>query len=145
MKLSWIRNELLPPDCPNLSNALGACVAQEARNLVPSGKYSKSGFTDFSIRITILIINKGALMVNVLYTAHGSATGGRDGHGATDDKKIDVKLSVPREMGGDGGAGTNPEQLFATGYSACYLGAIRYVAGQEKVKIADNEIGRAHV
>ena len=57
-------------------------------------------------------------MVNVLYTAHGSATGGRDGHGATDDKKVDVKLSVPKEMGGDGGVGTNPEQLFATGYSA---------------------------
>ena len=77
-------------------------------------------------------------MVNVLYTAHGSATGGRDGHGATDDKKVDVKLSVPKEMGGDGGAGTNPEQLFATGYSACYLGAIRFVVGQEKVKIADD-------
>ena len=56
-------------------------------------------------------------MVNVLYTAHGSATGGRDGHGATDDKKVDVKLSVPKEMGGEGGVGTNPEQLFATGYS----------------------------
>ena len=57
-------------------------------------------------------------MVNVLYTAHGSATGGRDGHGATDDKKVDVKLSVPKEMGGDGGVGTNPEQLFATGFAA---------------------------
>jgi lipoyl-dependent peroxiredoxin len=73
--------------------------------------------------------------MKILYTAHATATGGRHGHSRTDDGKVDVDLSVPKEMGGDGGAGTNPEQLFATGYSACFLGAMRFVAGKEKVTI----------
>jgi len=61
--------------------------------------------------------------MEVLYRAHATASGGgRDeGRSATDDGKIDVRLSVPTEMGGKGGDGTNPEQLFATGYAACYL------------------------
>lgn len=69
--------------------------------------------------------------MEVLYKAHATASGGgRDGRSRTDDGKIDVNLSVPSEMGGDGGAGTNPEQLFATGYAACYLGALRLVSGK---------------
>ena len=69
--------------------------------------------------------------MEVLYKAHATASGGgRDGRSRTDDGKIDVNLSVPAEMGGDGGAGTNPEQLFATGYAACYLGALRLVSGK---------------
>ncbi len=70
--------------------------------------------------------------MEVLYRAHATASGGgRDeGRSATDDGKIDVRLSVPTEMGGKGGEGTNPEQLFATGYAACYLGALRLVAGK---------------
>ena len=70
--------------------------------------------------------------MDVLYTAHATASGGgRDeGRSATDDGKIDVRLSVPTEMGGKGGPGTNPEQLFATGYAACYLGALRLVSGK---------------
>lgn len=75
--------------------------------------------------------------MNVLYTAHASATGGRDGHGASSDGKIDVVLSTPKELGGNGGPGTNPEQLFATGYSACFLGALKFVAGKEKIKIPE--------
>ena len=67
--------------------------------------------------------------MDVLYTAHASATGGgRDGRSRTDDGKVDVNLSVPKAMGGDDGAGTNPEQLFATGYAACFLGALRLVS-----------------
>ncbi len=67
--------------------------------------------------------------MDVLYTAHASATGGgRDGRSRTDDGKVDVSLSVPKAMGGDDGAGTNPEQLFATGYAACFLGALRLVS-----------------
>ncbi len=67
--------------------------------------------------------------MDVLYTAHATATGGgRDGRSRTDDGKIDVNLSVPKAMGGDDGAGTNPEQLFATGYAACFLGALRLVS-----------------
>ena len=70
--------------------------------------------------------------MQILYTAHATSTGGgRDeGRSATDDGKIDVLLSLPAEMGGKGGAGTNPEQLFATGYAACYLGALRLVSGK---------------
>ncbi|WP_046115981.1 organic hydroperoxide resistance protein [Aquincola tertiaricarbonis] len=65
-----------------------------------------------------------------MYTAHASSTGGRDGHSKSDDGKLEVTLAAPREMGGTG-EGTNPEQLFAAGYSACFLGAMRFVAGQQ--------------
>ena len=67
----------------------------------------------------------------VVYTAHATSTGGRDGGSNTDDGKLQVKLAVPKEMGGNGD-GTNPEQLFAAGYSACFLGAMKFVAGQQK-------------
>ena len=70
----------------------------------------------------------------VLYTAHAKVAGGREGHGETDDGQIKVDLRLPKEMGGNGG-GTNPEQLFAVGYAACFEGAVRFVAGQEKVKV----------
>lgn len=79
------------------------------------------------------------------YTAHATATGGRMGHSRTDDGKIDVDLHVPKEMGGPGGDGTNPEQLFATGYAGCYLGAVRKVAGEQHIKIADDATVTAHV
>ena len=69
----------------------------------------------------------------VMYRAHAKATGGRDGRALSSDNVLDLKLTVPREMGGAGEAGTNPEQLFAAGYSACFLGALKYVAGQQKV------------
>ncbi|MBV8061415.1 MAG: organic hydroperoxide resistance protein [Alphaproteobacteria bacterium] len=67
--------------------------------------------------------------VNVVYRTSARATGGRDGHSATLDGAVDVKLAVPKEMGGNG-QGVNPEQLFATGYAACFLGAMKFVAGQ---------------
>ena len=69
----------------------------------------------------------------VLYTAHATSTGGRDGRSVSSDKVLDVKLATPRELGGAGGEGTNPEQLFAAGYSACFLGALKFVAAKEKV------------
>jgi Ohr subfamily peroxiredoxin len=69
----------------------------------------------------------------VLYRAHATVTGGRDGHAVTSDGALDVKLATPRELGGAGGAGTNPEQLFAAGYSACFLGALKFVAARDKV------------
>lgn len=83
-------------------------------------------------------------MIKVLYTANATSTGGRDGHGKTDDGKVDVALSLPKSMGGDE-KGTNPEQLFAVGYSACYLGAIKFVAGQEKVALSKDSSVTAHV
>ena len=76
----------------------------------------------------------------VLYTAHATATGGRDGRAKSSDGRIDVVLKPPKEMGGTG-EGVNPEQLFAAGYSACFIGAIKFVAGQEKVAVpADTSI-----
>ena len=70
----------------------------------------------------------------VVYRAHAKATGGRDGRAVSSDNILDVKLAVPREMGGAGG-GTNPEQLFAAGYSACFLGAMKFVANRDKLSI----------
>ena len=67
----------------------------------------------------------------VLYTAHATATGGRDGRAVSSDGILDISLARPVEMGGKGD-GTNPEQLFAAGYSACFLGAMGFVAGQQK-------------
>lgn len=69
----------------------------------------------------------------ILYTASATATGGREGRAASSDGVLDVQLSTPRELGGAGGPGTNPEQLFAAGYSACFLGALKFVAGKQKV------------
>lgn len=74
----------------------------------------------------------------VLYRAHAKATGGRDGRVTSSDGALDVKLTIPKEMGGPGGEGTNPEQLFAAGYSACFLGAIKFVAGKEKISVPAN-------
>ncbi|WP_434031805.1 organic hydroperoxide resistance protein [[Pseudomonas] boreopolis] len=71
----------------------------------------------------------------ILYTAHATATGGRDGRAVSSDKVLDVRLATPRELGGAGGEGTNPEQLFAAGYSACFIGAMKFVAGQEKIRL----------
>ncbi len=77
----------------------------------------------------------------VLYRAEASATGGRDGRAVSSDKHLDVQLSTPKEMGGAGGPGTNPEQMFAAGYSACFIGAMKFVAGQKKVALpADTRI-----
>lgn len=73
--------------------------------------------------------------MKILYTTQATATGGREGAAKTADGVLDVKLSTPKEMGGSGGDGTNPEQLFACGYSACFLGALKFVAGKAKVHI----------
>ena len=76
----------------------------------------------------------------IVYTAHASATGGRDGQARSSDGLLDIKLALPKEMGGAGG-GVNPEQLFAAGYSACFLGAMKFVAGQQKITLpADTTI-----
>ncbi len=66
----------------------------------------------------------------VLYTTYATATGGRDGRSIVKDNALDVKLTTPKELGGGGGEGNNPEQLFAAGYSACFLGALKFVASQ---------------
>lgn len=77
----------------------------------------------------------------VLYRATATATGGREGTASSADGAINLTLSTPRELGGAGGSGTNPEQLFAAGYAACFIGALKVVAGREKVALpADTSI-----
>ena len=73
--------------------------------------------------------------MKIAYSTQATANGGRDGRAASVDGKLKVQLSVPKELGGPGGEGTNPEQLFAAGYSACFLGAIKFVAGQSKIAV----------
>lgn len=73
----------------------------------------------------------------IIYTAEVTATGGREGTARSTDGLLDATLSVPKEMGGPGGAGTNPEQLFAAGYAACFLGAVKLVGRQRKVPLTD--------
>ena len=75
------------------------------------------------------------MSVNVLYRTSATATGGRDGHAATADGSLDVSLATPKELGGGGGVGNNPEQLFAAGYAACFLGAMKFVAAQGGPKV----------
>jgi lipoyl-dependent peroxiredoxin len=79
-------------------------------------------------------------MAREIYTAHATVTGGRaDGHGVSSDGKLDVHLRPPTEMGGDG-EGTNPEQLFAVGYAACFEGALGAVARRQKIELGDVSI-----
>ncbi|MBK7058983.1 MAG: organic hydroperoxide resistance protein [Rubrivivax sp.] len=70
-----------------------------------------------------------------LYTARATSTGGRAGSSKSSDDRIALQLSTPKELGGDSGPGTNPEQLFAAGYSACFIGAMKAVAGSQKIKL----------
>lgn len=84
--------------------------------------------------------------MNILYRTQATATGGRTGQAATADGAFSVALVTPKELGGPGGPqGNNPEQLFAAGYAACFLGALKFVAGQRKVKIADDSTVTAAV
>ncbi|WP_299009774.1 organic hydroperoxide resistance protein [uncultured Caulobacter sp.] len=78
-------------------------------------------------------------MTDAIYTAHAHAVGGRNGTAKSDDGHLDVKLAYPKSMGGDGN-GTNPEQLFAAGYSACFLGALGLVARNQGVKLGEHSL-----
>lgn len=74
----------------------------------------------------------------VVYTGTATATGGREGTAKSDDGKLELALSTPKALGGAGGEGTNPEQMFAAGYSACFIGALKHVAASQKIKLADD-------
>jgi osmotically inducible protein OsmC len=78
--------------------------------------------------------------IKVLYTAEATVEGGREGHGRTSDGRLEVDLDVPTEMGGSGGPGTNPEQLFAVGYAACFQSALLRIATGRKIDIAGSRI-----
>jgi lipoyl-dependent peroxiredoxin len=73
--------------------------------------------------------------MQILYTAQATATGGRDGRAISSDEQLNVKLTMPKQLGGAGGEGTNPEQLFAAGYSACFLSALKLVSAHAKVAL----------
>ena len=85
------------------------------------------------------------MSVNVIYKTQATSTGGRDGAARSDDGSVDVKLVVPKEMGGPGGAGANPEKLFAAGYSACFLGAMKAISGQVGVQVPSDATVTAEV
>ena len=85
------------------------------------------------------------MSVNVLYRTAATATGGRDGRAATKDGSFEVKLSTPKELGGGGGPGNNPEQLFASGYAACFIGAMKFVASQGGPKVPADTTVTANV
>jgi len=78
------------------------------------------------------------MIKSAIYSARATTTGGRVGTSATDDGRLSISLDTPREMGGSGGPGTNPEQLFAAGYSACFIGALKAVGRAEKIKVPDD-------
>ena len=79
-------------------------------------------------------------MTDIVYTTTATSWGGRDGRAVTDDNRLDLALSVPREVGGDGGEGTNPEQLFAAGWSACFHSALKGVARQQKADVSESAV-----
>jgi lipoyl-dependent peroxiredoxin len=83
--------------------------------------------------------------MKVLYTTQAKALGGRTGQASTTDGSFSVALVTPKELGGPGGPGVNPEQLFATGYAACFLGALKFVASQRKAKLTDDSSVTASV
>jgi Ohr subfamily peroxiredoxin len=78
------------------------------------------------------------MSVHVLYTTKATATGGRDGRATTGDGSLDLAMTTPKELGGSGGSGNNPEQLFAAGYATCFLGAMKFVASQGGPKVPDD-------
>src|ERR1700710_2874647 len=85
------------------------------------------------------------MSVKAIYTAAATATGGRNGHVVSSDKVLDLDVRMPKELGGSGGGYTNPEQLFAAGYSACFDSAINHIMQKEKIAAGGNTAVRAHV
>jgi lipoyl-dependent peroxiredoxin len=85
------------------------------------------------------------MSTKVLYRTSATATGGRDGQSVVEDGSLTVKLTTPKELGGGGGAGNNPEQLFAAGYSACFIGAMKFVASQGGPKVPNDATVKATV
>jgi osmotically inducible protein OsmC len=79
-------------------------------------------------------------VLRILYTAEATVVGGRQGHAKTSDGRLDVALDVPNEMGGSGGPGTNPEQLFAVGYAACFQSALLRIAAGRKLDLSGSRI-----
>lgn len=78
--------------------------------------------------------------MSILYTAKATVAGGRNGHARSDDGRLDLQLAMPKALGGSGAAGTNPEQLFAAGYAACFDSALHFVAGKAKRQLSGTQV-----
>jgi Ohr subfamily peroxiredoxin len=89
---------------------------------------------------TAVTVAKETSMPDTLYSATATAWGGRDGRVESTDKRIDLQLSVPKALGGDDGPGTNPEQMFASGYAACFHSALKAIARQQKVDVSQSAV-----
>jgi lipoyl-dependent peroxiredoxin len=128
------------PSMPGLSRvgeSYWKSVAPDARSLRCSKGRPDHGISDNDKSLNL----RKTMAYQPLYTAVATATGGRDGHVESSDGIVKLDLSVPREMGGPGKPGTsNPEQLFASGYSACFAGAIGFVANQQHKKLSDIQV-----
>jgi Ohr subfamily peroxiredoxin len=85
------------------------------------------------------------MSIDVKYRTAATANGGREGRARTEDGKLDLQLSTPKELGGPGGEGTNPEQLFASGYAACFLGALKFAAHQLTLQVPPDAAVTARV
>ncbi len=83
--------------------------------------------------------------MGILYSTKVTVTGGREGSAKSEDGKLEVSLSMPKELGGDNGPGTNPEQMFGAGYAACFVGALKFAAGQDKIKLPSVPVVNATV
>nr|WP_321445366.1 organic hydroperoxide resistance protein [uncultured Cohaesibacter sp.] len=83
--------------------------------------------------------------MSIIYSTNVTVTGGREGSAKSEDGKLDVSLSMPKELGGDNGPGTNPEQMFGAGYAACFIGALKFAAGQDKIKFPSVPVVNATV
>lgn len=111
----------------------------EFTHFFKSNSYRDNTYRKLAERIVKQIVKQTEeYIMQVLYKATATSTAGRDGRAVSSDGVLDVKLSTPKELGGAGGAATNPEQLFAAGYSACFLSALKYVASQQKVLVSSD-------
>jgi osmotically inducible protein OsmC len=89
---------------------------------------------------TVVTVAKETSMPDTLYSATATAWGGRDGRVESSDKRIELQLSIPKALGGDDGPGTNPEQMFASGYAACFHSALKAIARQQKVDVSQSAV-----
>src|SRR5690606_5891982 len=129
------RIKALPPAPPGEHHAAGLAIKFSGRQGSPP--WRTMGTVGLAGRTAPANPRKEPTMSleKILYTGTATSTGGREGRSSTSDGKLDLALSTPRELGGAGGEGTNPEQLFAAGYSACFLSALKFVASKQKVPL----------
>jgi lipoyl-dependent peroxiredoxin len=125
---------IVGPSRPRVRDTTGCCAAQHDRKRVTSHQKHECSLHKEDEQMPATPLSK------ILYTAEAITEGGRAGHGRTSDGRLEVQLSVPEDMGGQGGPGTNPEQLFALGYAACFQSALLAIAQGHRLDAADSQI-----